>query len=234
MAYPVRQTDLVEKIRQRTNLEGAQAFLTDVEVADLINSALATWYDEVRGTTWGGQYYRSKYEFDTVGQQQFYDLPDDFLALTSLDIELANGMPVVSARAYQEEERNRFRQFPLLYGWTVSSPIWYQLQQDKLSFIPLPNGVFHIKLNYVPTAPKLVSPDDSFDSVNGWEEFVVLWAAIRALTKDGQLDVIPLLAGQLEQERERIRAMAPRRDMQTAERVHMIDNPGFDDDYFSG
>jgi hypothetical protein len=232
VAYPVNLTTLIERIRQRTNLEGAQAFVTDVEITDLVNSALATWYDEVRGSTWGGQYYRSKYRFDTENSQQFYKLPDDFLALTSLDIELANGMPVVSARAYQEEERNRFRQFPLLYGWTVSSPIWYQLQGDQLSFIPLPSGVFHCQLNYVPTAPKLFAPEDSVNVINGWEEFIVLHAAIRVLTKDGQLDVIPVLSGQLEQERERIRAMAPRRDMQSAERVHMIENPGFDDDYF--
>ena len=167
-----------------------------------------------------------------MSNQQLYALPDDFLALTSLDVNLASGMPVVSARAYQEEERNRFRQFPLLYGWTVSSPIWYQLQQDKLSFIPLPSGAFSCVLNYVPVPPRLFAPDDEVNVISGWEEYIVLHAGIRVLTKDGQLDVIPLLAGQLEQERERIRAMAPRRDMQTAERVHMIDNPGFDGDYF--
>lgn len=231
MSYNVTLTELIERVRQRTNLEGAQAFVTDWEVTGLINVAYAEWLDEVRGTTWVGQYTRSSYSFTTTSGQQLYQLPPDFMSLISLDIAFANGSPVISARAYQEEERNRFRQYPLLYGWTVSSPIFYQLQQGNLSFIPVPNGAFQCQLNYVPVAPRLAGPEDTIDSINGWEEFIVLHAAIRVATKDGQMDLIPVLAGQLEQQRERIRAMAPRRDQQTAERVHMIENADFDDYY---
>ncbi len=231
MAYKVSLTDLKERARQRSNLEGALAFITDLEMDGLVNLAVASFVDEVRGTTWNGTYSRSPYTFATVSGQRAYPLPTNFLSLLSVDVSIAGGSPVLSVRSYQEEERNAFRSMPLLGGWGASQPIYYQLQETDISFIPTPEGAYSVTLNYVPTAPVLSDPDDAIDSINGWEEYIVLHVAIRMLIKDGQLDVVPVLSGLLEQERQRIRGMAPRRDQQFAERVHVIENVGNDWDY---
>lgn len=228
MAYQVTLTELMERARQRANLEGALAFITPPELVGLVNLGVAAFVDEVRGTTWNGTYTRAPHIITTSLNRQTYPLPGDFVALLSVDVSVSAGT-VTTARPYQEEERNAYRNFPVLGGWSTSSPIFYQVQGTDISFIPIPQGAYSVTVNYVPTAPVLADPDDSIDSINGWEEFIVLHVAIRMLIKDGQLDVVPVLKALLDDERARIRSLAPRRDMQGAERVHVVQNAGFDD-----
>lgn len=232
MAYTVSLAKLQSRTLQRINLEGARftQFIKEPELTDNINGSIAEWVDEVRGTTWNGTYNRSSDTFDTQNGVSSYPLADDLLTLLSVDISIG-GSPVISARAFQEEERNAFRSMPIVGGWTTSGPIFYQLQGDNIAFIPVPTGVFSVTTNYVPTAPVLALPTDTIDSINGWEEFIVLDAAIKCCLKTGELDVIPVLTDRLDRQRARIRAMAPRRDQQTAERVHVIENAGWDDWY---
>lgn len=224
MAYPVTLGTLSERVLQRANLEGASSFIKPYELTDLINGSVAEWVDEVRGTTWNGTYSRSSYAFSSVSNQQLYDLPPDFLTLLSVDVFIAGGSPVISAKPYQEEQRNAFRNMPVMFGWGFSHPVYYQVQGDKLSFIPIPQGAYSITLNYVPTAPRLEDANDAIDSINGWEEFIVLDSAIKCLLKTGSVDMVPQLGQRLEQQRQRIRAMAPRRDQSGAERVHVVQN----------
>ena len=240
MAYPVSLQTLIQRVRQRATLEGAQAFVTDIEITDHVNQSLAVWYDEVRGTTWNGSHFRSAFIFQTKPSNlsipnpitnpppgSVYALPADFVSVISVDVYISAQL-IISARAFQEEQRNMFRWYPV--GWLFGEPIFYQIQcftsggVPQIVFIPAPQAAFQVQVNYVPTAPQLMQLNQTFDSINGWEEFIVLDAAIKCLIKDGQLDIIPLLQSRMEMERERIRAMAPRRDMQSAEVVHEIAN----------
>lgn len=224
MAYLVTLATLSERVLQRANLEGASAFIKPYELTDLINGSIAEWCDEVRGTTWNGTYTRSDYTFDTERDTQAYDLPFDFLSLISVDVFIAPNSPVITAQPYQEEQRNAFRNLPLMYAWGFARPIYYQVQGTNISFIPVPQGAYQVTVNYVPVAPQLEDPADTIDCINGWEEFIVLDAAIKCLTKAGELETIPVLERALEKQRQRIRAMAPRRDQQGAERVHVVQN----------
>ncbi len=229
MAYPVSLATLCERVLQRANLEGAQRFIKPHELVDNINGSIAEWVDEVRGTTWNGSYARASHEMTTSQNDALYPLPQDLLTLLSVDVAIAAGGPVITARSYQEEERNAFRNMPALTAWGMGGPIYYQIQQTDISFIPMPQGAFIVTINYVPTAPILADGLDKIDSINGWEEFIVLDSAIKCLMKVGGNDQIPVLAQRLEQQRQRIRAMAPRRDQAFAERVHVIENAGFED-----
>lgn len=228
MSYPVSLASLHAQVLQASNLEGAGQFIPPEELTTYINGSIAEWVDEVRGTTWNGTYSRSSHTFTTTGSRQTYQLPQDFLALLSVDAFTSGGSPV-EALSYQEEQRNAFRNAHVLSGWGSASPVYYQLQAGFISFIPIPQGQYSVTLNYVPTAPVLSDPDDFIDSVNGWEQMIVLDAAIKCLIKAGEPEMIAQLSVRLERQRERIRAMAPRRDQQTAERVHVVANRGADD-----
>ena len=227
MAYTVSLDTLSQRVLQRANLQGAARFIDRAELADYINGSISEWVDEVRGTTWNGTYNRSTQTIATVNGTQTYALAAGFLSLISVDVAISGGV-VVSARSYQEEERNVFRNLPTLAGWGIAQPIYYQLQGSNISFIPIPSGVFSVAVNYAPTAPTLVAGTDTLDSINGWEEFIVLDAAIKCVIKAGQNDTVALLTGRLETQRARIRSLAPRRDQQFAERVHVIENAGGD------
>lgn len=213
---------------QRANLEGATGFITTAELTDYINGSIAEWSDEVRGTTWGGTYSRSSYTFTTTNGTASYPLPADFLSLLSVDVN-AGGSAVISAKPFQEEQRNVFRNFPVFFGWDFSTPVYYQRQGTNIVFLPTPLGSYSVTLNYVPTAPVLTDPDDSIDCINGWEEFIILDSAIKCLTKAGEIETIPTLERARERQRERIRAMASRGDQSAAEHVHVVANAGFPD-----
>lgn len=231
MAYLVSLGTLSERVLQRANLQGRSRFIKSYELADLINGSIADWVDEVRATTWNGSYMRSPHLITTAKDVQLYPLPQDFLSLISVDVTITAGGPVIAARSYQEEERNAFRNMPINFGWSSGAAIYYQIQQTDISFIPIPSGTYAVTVNYVPTAPILADAEDKIDSINGWEEFIVLDAAIKCLMKAGENDSIPMLERRLEAQRMRIRGMAPRRDQQFAERVHVIENADYDGDW---
>lgn len=300
MAYPVSLSTLTTRAQQRSNLEGATGFITVAEWTDMLNQSINDWYDLVRLTTWGGQFYRAQYSLPggTLPNVGAYLLPPDFLSSISVDCFVTPNM-VLSARPFQEENRNMFRWYPV--GWLFDKPIFYQLQGPNLVFIPVPQSVFTVQINYVPVAPQLSAPltvtamtglgvspivvtvastaglvqgqsvavagavgntaangtwslgtvtpttaqllgttgNGAFaaggctltpllDSINGWDEWIVLDSAIKALTKDGQLDVIPQLEARQEAQAERIRKGAVSRDQGAAEVVHDVTS-SFDD-----
>ncbi len=224
MAYLVSLATLSERVLQRANLEGASRFIKPYELTDLINGSIAEWVDEVRGTTWNGSYMRSSHEITTTSGIRLYPMPQDYLSLISVDIATSADGLTIAVPSYQEEERSR------LLNMTAASctAIHYQIQQTDISLLPIPQGEHVVTVNYVPTAPVLADPQDTIDSLNGWEEFIVLDSAIKCLMKVGSTDVIPLLEQRLNAQRMRIRSMAPRRDQQFAERVHVIENAGHD------
>ena len=125
---------------------------------------------------------------------------------------------MLTAYPYQEEQRNAYRFFPL--GWTYAQPLFYQLQGGTINFIPAPQSVTAVTLNYTPVAPQLAGDGSTIDDINGWAEWMVLDAAIKALTKDGQLDIIPLLQQERQMQRQRIEGAAATRD-RVGERAHL-------------
>jgi hypothetical protein len=224
MAYPVALQEIRNRVMQRANLEGSVQALTPSELTDMINVSLANWYDLVRLTTFAGQYYRKKSTFTVApntgvgGSSTLYPLPYNFLSLLSGDVSTGSGRPW-SLRPYQEEERNSLNYPAITTGW-FGPLVWYQLQDTNINFLAVPNSTYTVTLNYTPVAPKLAQPEDSFDSVNGWEEYVVIKSAIKALFKYGRYDGIAALRPDLEEERARIKDVAAERDQGQAEVVH--------------
>jgi hypothetical protein len=229
VTYPVALSQLIVRVRQRSNIEGATAFITDPELTDYINGSIADWYDMVRLSTFGGQYYRNTFPITTVGGVSAYALPSNMASVISVDASLGSTQPISCIR-YQEEQRNWFKLLTL-FGWFVNQAVWYQLQGANINFAPVPQSAFAVVINYVPTAPILSQPTDQLDSINGWDEWIVLDAAIKCLVKDGQGDMIPSLTGMRETQAARIRAAAPQRDMNQSEGVHETGRwSGYDED----
>jgi hypothetical protein len=221
MAYRCTLQQIVTRAQQRANLEGAAGFIPQPEWADMANQSIADWYDLVRLTTWGGQYYRSKAEITTGPGVDEYPLPGDFLSMISVDWFVAGftGNQVVSIKPFHEEQRNAFRNWPS--GWLLAQPVYYQLWGPNIAF-QQPQGVFSVQINYVPTAPRLGNPTQTLDSINGWEEWIVLDVAKKALVKDGQLDILGAIKADLAEQRARIVGAAAQRIQGAAEVVHDV------------
>jgi hypothetical protein len=239
MAYPVSLSSMILQIRQMSNTQGMEETYPDNEIIGYFNGSFSDWNDEVRGTTWGGQYKRAAYPFLTTAANLnpvpyqnpppgcYYPLPPDFVSLISLDGNFAPNVPI-SCIPFSEENRNAWRgfNFGVFTAWTIGSPIYYQVWGDNLILNPGPQGIYQMQLNYVPACPVLSDPNACFDSINGWEQYIVLDAAIKVLIKARQEELIPVLEGRLEQQRARIRIMAARRDMTGGETIHETESYG--------
>ena len=232
MTYSVALSVLQSRSLQRSNLEGATDFISTAELTDSINQSIADWYDMVRLTTFGGQMYRSSYPLPggTSNGVSLYAVPADFLSLISVDAVISGGVMTFDVKPYSEEMRNQFKNF--MGGWIISRPLYYQLQAGNINFVPTPSGSFPVTLNYVPTAPVLSNGSPLLDSINGWDEWIVLDVAVKCLIKDGQLDMIPQLQALQSRQADRIARAAASRDTGHAEVVHDVtSNTDAWDDY---
>ena len=218
MAYPVTLADLRTRILQRGGLEGAGANLTPDELAQMVSQVVSEWYDLVRLTTFGGQYFRQSYNFSTVSGGQSYPLPPDFLSLISGDVYISTTWKVCM-KAYQEEDRNSLTGPALIVGW-FGPQLWYQLQGKSIKFLSAPSAAYQVTLNYVPVAPRLNRPNDFIDAINGWEQFIVDVCARRCAIKFGMYDLANALVTDIAAERQRIVDAAGERDAGIAETVH--------------
>lgn len=218
MARSVTLAVLRTRWRQRANLEGATDFIADPEGDDNINEGVAELVDVIRGC-YGADYYLKSVTFNTTSGVDTYALAaigaTDFVSLRGVDITQGVNI-VLTARPFNFNERNRYK---WVSGWVYSEPVFYRIAGNNLVFEPIPTGAYQIKLWYLGTPAKLVNPGDSLDGVMGWEEYVVLYAAIRALLKDGDNEAAGPLVAEKERIRARIESLAGARDANEPERV---------------
>lgn len=230
----VTAADLILGARQRANLEGALSFIPDSEALSYANKSIAKWYDLVRLTTWGGQYFRASTTINLVQGQSYYGptdgFPADFAHLISLDVFVTAGAPnssnVMCGIPYQEEQRNMFRWWPTVAGFM--GPLYFQLQGRAgvmgINFIPVPSPVSQVTINYAPVAPVLLTTDDELVTINSWEEWIILDVAIKMLVKDAQWDAVNALRADKSEETARIKQAAPAANMTGPELVHDVES----------
>jgi hypothetical protein len=174
--------DLRSDVRQRTSLESSQS-VTDVEVNEYINQSIAELYDLLIASQGMEFYEKDAPSFTTVGGTTLYALPRDFYRVLRVEANLS--------------------------GFNVPLKPFTHVEHGVLSQYPVQGGMI-INIKYVPNPSRLVADSDTFDGFGGWEEYVILDAAMKCLEKRDE-DASPLAARKLKME-QRIEAMAPNRD----------------------
>lgn len=221
MPRNVTLLDLRTRVRQRANMENS-TFVTDSEVSSLVNEGIAGLYNLLIQAR-GQEYYSIDYVFSTVANQQIYDLPADFYQLLDVTAVIENHTHKLIR--YQMADMAALRDSGMTSPATLPR---YRLRGEfntttnvaQIQILPVPNQVFAIALYYVP-APVLLSADsDTCDGIAGFEEWVVLDAAIRCLQKE-ESDV-SFLAAEREKVEMRIRYLRDDRDAGDAPRVQDV------------
>lgn len=192
MASLITLANLRLEAQQRADMENS-TFLSTTEWNTLINKSAKELYDILVSVY--EDYFEAESIFATVNAQESYPLPANFYKLLGADQIIANSQ-AVPLRPYEALNRNAFNSY---------TPAGLQIQ-----------------LRYVPTLAPLVSDSDTFDGVNGWEEYVIVDAARKAAIKEESFE----LAGQLKADKAdlkaRIEAMAPDRDSGYGDRVNDV------------
>lgn len=185
---------------------GADAFVDDTELDGMINASYGLWHGMV------AQAVPERFEAVddiTADGSASYALPADYyrtLAVEHVDSQGERG----DLSRVMFRERNRFPQT------TTGRAIGYRLSAGNLVLIPAPASGSY-KHVYVTNAEVLSAGGDSFDGVNGWEEWIVYDVAIKMLLKEeAEASTLIFERNRIEKE---IRAVSFDRDMANPRRI---------------
>ena len=216
---------LRDRAKRRVNMDAtatssSPTFVTDAEWNDYINSGGGELHDliieadptaVVKSTT-----------ITTVANQTVYNLPSDFYKVSSFFQNIVPGklldMDSMSAHDLANFSMGAVDYYNLTRG---SSPYKYYIEGLTVEFRPIPTGQVFL-LKYIPQFVRLVddlSPID-YPAVNGWDEYIVVAAGMKALIKEGSE------INDLEAERQRIemriKRMAANKDNFSPRRIRDV------------
>ncbi len=209
-------------------------------MTNLVKESAAKLYGEI--TLANEMYYYTTTVINTTAGQEYIDFtaptpgvdapdPWGFLKLLGVDA-LINGQKR-TLRRYDFRERNIYSDGTSL-GWQSVNPRYFPRGATKIYLLPTPEAVYPVTVHYVPIFDWSGYGEgelrgDVFDGVNGWEEFIVLDAAIKCLTKDQALDP-SLLIAERDRELQRIRNEVTQRDQGEPQYVVDMDSRLYEED----
>lgn len=196
--------ELRQACRERADMEN-NSFISDDELIRLINSSITEFMDILISKD-SAHYYLNSQDINTQSGVGDYNLPTDFYKLCGVDLYRSPDSPM-ALRPLMWHERN-YNRYP---GPRMPYDIRYVMIGNVIRFVPVPTGVYRITLHYIPLSILLTEDDDTFNGYNGWEEYVIVRAAIMMRVKE-ESDVTDLRQ-ELFLLKERIEIMADNRDM---------------------
>lgn len=174
----VTLTQFIERCRERADMERSR-FISDAELTRYINSSIQELYDLLIASR-GENYYITSSSFSTNSGTDTYSLPAGMLKVMGVDL-VKNTNEAYTLKAFRWQERNQNRS-PYYFNSSVN--LKYQIRGNDIVFSPIPTDSNTIKLWYVPAFQTLSGGSDSFDGINGWEEYVVIDCAIKMKSKE--------------------------------------------------
>lgn len=208
--------DVIEDVYKRADAEGATDRFPRAEVVRYINQGRAALRDEIikaRGRSFcrkpGGE------EFETTANTSVYDLPEDFYQLISVRVAEAGGDNLEPFTPLDEPDLRA-------EGASTDWPSHYELQEATIELLPLHQANQTIRLEYIPVLVDVEDDEDEVEGYNGWEDFIVDYAALKMIEKDDEPRVKADLRQSLKDMKLRIAELAPKRDRFKAERTRDV------------
>lgn len=167
--------------REYSDMVGSQ-FVTDTEFNSYLNLAYFELYDIL--VTKFDDYFATSQNFTTVSNQFQYTLPSDFYKFLGLDLQLGSVQDSwVTIRPFMFSERNRFAvpNFQSFYG---VSNLRYRVFANTLFLTPIPSAGQTLRMWYIPRLTEMTADTSTCDGISGWQDYVPLDAAIKALIKE--------------------------------------------------
>jgi len=212
MARTRTLTNLIADVRQHADAENSNTF-SDAELTEYINQGIAELY-EMLVKHRGHEFYASSGSLTLVAGTETYSLPEPHMETLRVTIE-ANGQTVALV-PYSLHEREAIQP----NATYQAQPTHYRLRAGNISLLPLTDAVYPCTLWYVPYATRLSSGSDTFDGINGWEEYAVWRAVAYCMAKeDRDGSFAGAMLARLEA---RINALAPHRSAESTERVRDV------------
>lgn len=212
---------LIDDAYLRADLVGATARHPRVSVLRYVNQGAAELYDlliEARGRA----YYAVKpaQTITTTASTSRYALAAAFYRLSSVRVAGPGGYTL---DPFTPQDEPWLRE----PGVTAATPTHYEVQPGYIELLPLHQASKSIIVDYVPVFTDLAdSSGSTFDGINGWEQYIVYYAAREMYSKDDELAKVREQDQAMAALAQRIAKLAPGRDAFRAERVKNVRGGG--------
>lgn len=206
--------------QQRADMVNS-AYISPTEWTGMVNASCQQLYDKLI-EAYGNDYeVATPYPITTDGIADKYSLPDGntapygaFYKLLGVDLQLSNAGASsttgwITLRRFNFADRNKYT-LPNIQTLWGRTNLQYRLLGNQIWLIPLPMAAMPLRIWYVPRFVPLANSADSFDAINGWEEWVVNDVAMKALAKE-ESDISAVQALQAVQN-ERLASIMENRD----------------------
>lgn len=182
--------------QQEADRVGSQ-FVTLPEWNSYIRQSYFELYD-LLVTLYEDYFVAPVFTMQTDGITQLYALPNGvitdaltaqkaapFYKLIGVDLGLSgNSNAWVTLKKFDFVSRNRYVFPQLTTTYLGVFNLRYRLIGNQIEFIPIPSAGQYIRLWYIPRLSEPLKDTDLLDGVSGWTEYVIVDAAIKALTKE--------------------------------------------------
>jgi hypothetical protein len=226
MSRLVTLGSLRARVQERANMEGNDPLVSEAEFNQYINDSAAELDDILflADQSTG----RESTTISMVAGTDHYPLPSDFRAVLGVEYQInSNQTPPwidIHRRNFNERNRYSYAGVPYANGYYYR-PFHYYLESQGqgnaavwyLVLTPPPGATGTVRVWYRPVYLSMVEDTDAIDGGNGWDEYVVIDAAIKCLQKE-ESDVSVLMA-QKQAMLQRIEAMSKDRDANEPERI---------------
>ena len=186
--------------QQRADLVNSQ-FITTAEWGNYINSSALQLYSIIIEKFGDDYSSATPVKWMTDGITERYQLPPDMFKLLGVDLYVTPNQPSYRLTIYpfNRGQRNKYSPWNVPVAYGMLSNLHYKLDGKYLWFAPFPSAGQQIAIQYIPTFTQLVADTDVLNTgvLAGFDEYVVLDAAIKAMIKE-ESDPSPLLAQKAE------------------------------------
>lgn len=189
MARTRTLTQLRTDVADRADIEvpGASTFVTSTTMNRWINQSIRRFIGRLV-EAYGEDYYSKTSTISVVADTAAYALPSDFFRQVYFRVTIEGTRVKIERASLDAIDMDQ----PENIGWSACVP-GYRLLGNQVVFTPTPKASHTVTLRYVGTAvlfdnggsalSDLSADTDYLDGINGWEEWVVLDCARKALIK---------------------------------------------------
>ena len=180
MSGNVTLLQLRDQAQDRADMYG-QTLVTPTQWNYYINKSKDALYDLLISAYGNDYYVAPPLTIPFVSGTDKYALPADYYKTIKVEFAIdANNYRVLRRFAPSNTSRTSTLYPNAGYGRDYR----YRELGDYLYFDPIPNGSDSFRLWYVPLATNLVADIDTLKGFNGWEEYIIIDVAIKALRKE--------------------------------------------------
>jgi len=169
----ITATELIDRCKKRADI----GTVADATIYDWINGSIAELYRLIAHTN--PDFYVTSSDIAVRSGTSEYSLPSDFWFGFGVDVQLEDST-WANMRPFRWGDRNQ------LPHATDRRAARYQFNGSQIRFRPSVSWTSTVRVWYVPTPPQMATGTDTWDTLAGFDEFVILSVAVKYCAKTEQ------------------------------------------------